>query len=873
MMMKINLFMIALVVFIIASCKTTKQTSSTVSSKSEEKKIPEPKVYRAANTRLSDILHHELRVSFDWDKKYLFGQSTLTIKPYFYSTDSLYLNARGMEIKELSLVKDSVRTSLQYNHENDSLKIKLNKIYTRDEEYELFIDYLAKPDELKDLGGSSAITSDKGLYFINADGKEKNKPRQIWTQGETQSNSVWFPTIDSPNERMTQEIYMTVDTSFVTLSNGLLLSSIVNEKEGTRTDYWKQSVPAAPYLAMMAISNFKIVKDKWRNIEVNYYVDPEYEKHAKMIFGNTPEMMEFFSTKLGVDFVWEKYAQVVVRDYVSGAMENASATLHGEFLQKDDRAYLDDTNEDVIAHELFHQWFGDLVTCESWSNIALNESFATYGEYLWNEYKYGRDEADNGLRSDLEGYLNYSKQKDPDLIRFEYENREDVFDPVSYPKGARVLHMLRKYAGDDAFFNSLQLYLNTKRFKSAEAHDLRLAFEEITGQDWNWFFNQWFFNHGHPDLEIKYSYNDSLQAQTVLIEQKQDFEKNPLYELPIKIDVYDNAGATRHDALIKHVKDTFVFKTNGKPLLLNVDAEKMLLCSKTDYHTTAEWVYQYEHAPLFLDRYEAVDKLGKNYTAGSPSAKIILAALKDKATAIRRLAIRKSTTLVKDTSSGLKEILIDLAKNDAKSAIREAALSALGKNFEDTALMDVYAVAVNDRSYDVMEQAIKNIVSKNKEKGLAIVKPLEEENNKRIRSMVAGIYAEHGSDENNFYVLGALENSSGGQKYQMTLNYGKFLTYCKPQTIETGLAALKDVAKNGKPWWIKLAGIQALAELSKTCETKSKETGTTAIVNDEAERYKSLKTEIDAAVKKIKEEETDKQLKKIYATGTDTGAE
>ena len=278
-----NVLLIALALFI-ASCKTTRQTTQQPSPKTEEKKNPEPEIYRASNTRPSDIIHMELRVSFDWNKKYLFGQSTLTVKPYFYSTDSLFLNARGMEIKELSIVSAGIKTALQYKNENDSLKIKLNKTYTRDEQYQLYIDYTAKPDELKEVGGSAAIASDKGLYFINADGKEKGKPRQLWTQGETQANSVWFPTIDSPNERMTQEIYITVDTSLVTLSNGALISSIVNTREGSRTDYWKQSLPHAPYLAMMAISNFKIVKDKWRNKEVNYYVDAEYEKYAQHDF-------------------------------------------------------------------------------------------------------------------------------------------------------------------------------------------------------------------------------------------------------------------------------------------------------------------------------------------------------------------------------------------------------------------------------------------------------------------------------------------------------------------------------------------------------------------------------------------------------------
>lgn len=385
------------------------------------------------------------------DEKQLNGKATLTLAPHFYPSDKLILNARGMDLHSINLISTEKNVSLKYNYKNDSITIFLDHIYKKGEQYSVAIDYTARPDELAE-GGSAAISSDKGLYFINADGKDPDKPQQIWTQGETQSSSAWFPTIDSPNERMTQEIYITVDTAFKTLSNGLLVSS-VNNHDGTRTDYWKQSLAAAPYLSMMAIGKYAVVKDKWKNIEVSYYVEPAYEKYARLIFGNTPEMLEFFSAKLGFSYPWEKFSQVVVRDYVSGAMENTTAVVHGEYLQQDSREALDNSNEDVIAHELFHHWFGDLVTCESWSNVALNESFATYGQYLWNEYKYGRDEADYGLQQDLNDYLALGRGKSPELIRYNYESREDLFDVVSYEKGSRIIHMLRKLVGDDAFFH------------------------------------------------------------------------------------------------------------------------------------------------------------------------------------------------------------------------------------------------------------------------------------------------------------------------------------------------------------------------------------------------------------------------------------
>ena len=343
---------------VLSSCKTTQKSASEVHNLPKIEVKPAFEGYRASNTIVNDLQHTKLNVRFDWQKKYLYGIAEVTAKPYFANVNTLILNARGMDINDVSLITDTGRKKLNYSYQNDSLTINLDRFYNRAETYTVYIDYISKPDELKSIGGSAAITSDKGLYFINADGKDPNKPRQVWTQGETQSNSVWFPTIDSPNQNMTQEISITVDSSLVTLSNGLMTSSVKNA-DGTRTDTWKQSLPAAPYLTMMAVSNFKVVKDRWRNIDVNYYVDPEYEKYARDIFGNTPEILDFYSRKLGVDYPWEKLSNVVVHDYVSGAMENTSAILYGEYLHRTKRELLDGTNEGTIAHEIFHHWFGD----------------------------------------------------------------------------------------------------------------------------------------------------------------------------------------------------------------------------------------------------------------------------------------------------------------------------------------------------------------------------------------------------------------------------------------------------------------------------------------------------------------------------------
>jgi len=445
--------------------------------------------YRGTATRINNLVHTKLELVPDFSKSYCYGKAWITLRPHFYPTDSLMLDAKGMDIKTVALVKGNKQSPLKYTYNELELNIRLDKVYTANETYTIFIDYTAKPDEYQAKYGTNDFLGIKGMFFINPHGEVKNKPTQIWTQGETESSSAWFPTIDKTNQRCTEELTVTVANKYTTLSNGKLMSQKKNAN-GTRTDYWKMDLPHAPYLFFLGVGEYSVIKDSYKGKEVNYYVEPEYASVAKKIFGNTPEMMGFFSRITGVEFPWIKYSQITGRDYVAGAMENTTATIHQETAQQDARELVDKNNwESTIAHELFHQWFGDYVTTESWSNLTLNESFANYSQVLWKEYKYGKDAGLEENYNEMNGYLT-SGSESKDLVRFHYANREDMFDAVSYNKGGRILHMLRHFVGDSAFFKALNLYLTTNKFKSAEAHQLRLAFEEVSGRDLNWYFKQ-----------------------------------------------------------------------------------------------------------------------------------------------------------------------------------------------------------------------------------------------------------------------------------------------------------------------------------------------------------------------------------------------
>ena len=659
-------------------------------------------IYRASATKFNDLVNTRLEVKFDYAKSWMYGKAWVTLKPHFYPTDSLTLDAKGMELHEVAISRNGVMKPLKYDYDGNLLLIHLDKTYRKQESYTVFIDYTSKPNDLK-AQGSAAITEAKGLYFINPLGADKEKPIQIWTQGETESNSAWFPTIDKPDQKTTEDITMTVPAKYVSLSNGLLVSKHLNG-DGTRTDHWKMDLPHAPYLFFMGVGDFAIVKDSYKGKEVSYYVEKKYAPVARRIFGLTPEMIAFYSRITGIDFPWPKYAQIVGRDYVSGAMENTTSTLHAEAAQQDARQLTDGNAwEDIIAHELFHQWFGDLVTCESWSNITLNESFADYSETMWNEYKYGKDAGDAINLAGLQNYLRQPENATKDLVRFHYADKEDVFDGVSYPKGGRILNMLRNYVGDSAFFASLHLYLTTHKFKSAEAQDLRLAFEEITGQDLNWYWNQWYYGSGHPKLTIDYRYDDAAGMVKVIVDQTQETGK--VFKLPVAIDIYNGPMKERHKVWIQDKTDTFSFSYTKHPDLVNVDGDKILLCEKIDNKTLDNFIHQYKYAGLFVDRHEAIDFCAQHQD--DPKAlELLKTALGDRFYKIRGYTLGKLDMRNEAVKTAVEPILAEMAVHEPNSIGRAKAIELLGI-YRKNGYKGLFMKNLHDSSYTVAGSSLE----------------------------------------------------------------------------------------------------------------------------------------------------------------------
>lgn len=688
----------------------------------------EVSTYRVTPLKVNDLVHTKLNVSFDYGKRYLYGKEWLTLKPHFYETDSLTLDAKGMDIKEIAIIQGKVKTPLKYTNDGEQLFITLNRKYKSTENYTIFIDYISKPDELK-VKGSKAITDAKGLYFINPDGKD-DKPIQIWTQGETESSSAWFPTIDKPNQKTTSEIAMTVDAKYTTLSNGKLVSQKPNTN-GTRTDIWKMDLPHSPYLFMMAVGDFKIYKDTYNGKEVSYYLEPKYAPYAKQIFGKTPNMMNFYSKMLGVEYPWVKYAQIVARDYVSGAMENTSATLHGEYVQKTARELIDDNQESTIAHELFHQWFGDYVTAESWSNLTMNESFATFGEVLWHGHDAGQDAEDKSRYEKLQNCLRSSKNGvSPPLARFYYKNRDDMFDNISYSKGSIILYAIKNQMGDAAFFKSLNRYLTTNALKSGETHQLRLAMEDVTGKDWSPYFNQWYYQGGNPILNIEYGFANG--KATIAVKQVQD-NATQTFSLPLKVDFYVNGTKIRKDILIDKREQNFSFDLPSQPNFVDLDPDKILVGQVIDNKKVTDYLFQYKNAPTYYNRIEAI-----KYAANDKSHEaqlILLAGLEDQQDDLRILSIKAIDLSDNQIKEAALKSLLTIAKNDKKTASRAAAIVKLAST-GDAAYKGLMQESIKNQSYNVIAGGILGLSKFSTDESDKALSSLDEDTKKHVTPLI-----------------------------------------------------------------------------------------------------------------------------------------
>jgi len=517
-------------------------------------------------------------------------------------------------------------------------------------------------------------------------------------------NHHWFPCWDFPNDKATTEIIATVRSSYSFLSNGKLVSVKENKKAGTKTFHWKQDKPHVAYLVMFAAGEYEVLKETSDGIPLEYYVYKHHVADARANYAHTAPMMKFFNQKIGFRYPWDKYAQVIVADFVAGGMENTSATtLMDRITVYNSRARVDESATSLIAHEMSHQWWGDVVTCKDWRHIWLNESFASYFDPLYFEYAFGKEEFDNIMYSAQQAGINTDKSL----------GRKPIVSVGSYganiyPRGASVLHMMRFVLGEEMFWKSLTHYITKNQYRSVETNDLKLAVEEATGQNLYWFFDQWIYKAGYPKFDVSYSYNDSSKMVAMTVKQMQTQDSlTGLFITPVDIEIIAGTTSTTHRITILKQESTYLFSAAANPTSLLFDKGNWIL-KEVNYpsRTPAEWAYQAEHGSDVVARKTAASELGKRDTLGIYIPLLVSVIKNDPFWSVRQEAVNALGAM--KISSAEKNRGLIAALKDKKSKVRASAAAALG-TVKTAEAVTALRAALNDSSYSTEAQALASL--------------------------------------------------------------------------------------------------------------------------------------------------------------------
>ncbi|MEO1300758.1 MAG: M1 family aminopeptidase, partial [Bacteroidota bacterium] len=533
-----------------------------------------------------DLLHTKLEIAFDTDPAALQGTATLQLKPHFYPQTQLILTAPAMHIHSVHLMEDAVGTPLCYVHTDGQLRVVLDRLYTREEPYWVEIKYMLLVEQVYD-----GEDTHPGLHFVNS---EDERLQQIWVQGGLRAGVCWFPTLDAPNQQATQEVYITVEDRFTTLSNGVLVFATLNDDQ-TRTDYWRMDLPHAPYLAMVVVGEFVETQDEWNDIPVNAYADPAY---ARSVLGSLPEMLTFFSEKLDYPYPWPSYRQVILPGCTDVGIASTTAVVLPRAAQADEgNVWTDADYEDAMAQALFQHWFGSLVSAESWDQLSLHVSLGKLGAHLWRSYKWGAYDRDRELLDTWQRYL----------AALPYDSGTEVMSAhVDYgvynlDRVVLLWHTLKNYLGEAAFFQSLNHYLRRYAFATADLHQLRRSFEEVTGEDLHVFFDQWFSVPGHPVLRVEHSYKSG--RLTVKVWQRQ---AGPMYQLPLEVIAWVGGEKVRHTLHVDRVYQEYTWEVAERPEVVYIDRGWLLLGEIEHPKLPAEYHALYRYGEDFFSRYEAL---------------------------------------------------------------------------------------------------------------------------------------------------------------------------------------------------------------------------------------------------------------------------
>jgi aminopeptidase N len=650
-----------------------------------------------------------LNLHFDFDHSQAIGTATLTLTPLVNDLKRVELDAGNLTINSIKFASGAP-LKFENDTKKEKLDIGLDRAYQPSDVLTVVIDYhtnAASPGSL--FGGT------RGLTFIKPTTDDPVAPKQIWSQGESEDNHFWFPCYDHPNDFTTTEIIATVEKPFSVISNGKLIS--VKENGGnTRTYDWKMDVPHATYLTSIVVGEYAPIEQSYNGIPVTTYVYPNQVPEGKVTAARMADMVRFFSEKTGVPYPYAKYAQTMARNF-GGGMENISATTMVDGMIHDERTELDGTADSLESHELAHQWFGDFVTCRSWADVWLNESFATYFQAMWDEKSLGRDDF---LYSDVKGnqdqyFQAWKRGQRRPIVTENYSNPDAVFDTYAYPRGGAVLHMLRTTLGEANWWRAIHHYLTKYAHQPVETGQFRIAIEEATGQSMDWFFDEWLYRMGHPIFRVTQGYDAGSKTVTLTVHQEQKVDPNSAYpqvtffQMPVQIEIGSASGTHIEKAMIEAKEEqTFIFKVDSEPLLIDFDYGGTLIKELHFEKTAAQLIYQLSHDTDVLGRIFALNELTarmKNAATPKEENSDITKAIASAATGDAFWGVRlDSVSALRGVAGPEARAALLTAVKDKAPRVRARAISVLAAA-KDASLAGVFLGYLNDPSYNVIRAA------------------------------------------------------------------------------------------------------------------------------------------------------------------------
>jgi len=632
-----------------------------------------------------DAIHYLIKLGVDMDRKTFGGETTVTVASLRDGLKAVVLDAEEFKVTS---VRSDYGDPLAFSQSETELAVTLPRPAKLGERATFTVAYAGRDPKI-------------GLRFAEA---SADNPKLVFSDSWPENVHHWFPCYDYPNDKVTNELVVTVQAGNKVAANGRLVGVTEDKAAGTVTWHWSQDLPHSTYLIFFAAAPYVVVQDSFGTLPVNSWVYPQDEKKAGPTYGKTPKMIAFFNKTFGYDYPWQKYDQISVPS--GGGAESTSATAMTHRIMVDEADAADFPAIGIVSHELAHQWWGDLITLRSWAHAWLNESFGTYSDYLYHRYEMGEDEGALNLANKLAAYLREAKTRYiRPIVSDRYDKPGDLFDSHSYPKGARVLHMLRTILGDEAFFKTLSVFLHRYAFQPAETSDYVRTVKDVTGQNLDWFFDQWLFKPGHPVFDIGAQWVPARKIVQMTVAQAQDLSRGvPVFRVPVAVKIVTAAGAVTTTVWLKEKRESFEFPAETKPLLVRFDEGNVLLKEVSFPKDLDELLYQLRSDDV-IGRMDAAGALLKFKDEPRVIPALAASAKGDAFWAVRKAALESLAKLAgPGAAAALKQ-----ACRDADANVRTAAVLALG-DLKDKAQAGFFQeLFKKDASLKVRTEAIRSL--------------------------------------------------------------------------------------------------------------------------------------------------------------------